>query len=348
MPNHIKPSHIEPWGHTADGEAVHRITLRGDIRASILTFGAIIQRVEAPDRTGAMANVVLGFDNLGDYMTRGGHFGAIAGRYAGRVGGGRFTLDGAEYHLPQNDGRNCLHGGPAGFHKRVWAIDAADEHSVSLSYISRDGEEGFPGTLATRLSYSVDGRTLRLRYEATTDRPTVLNLTNHSYFNLGGEGSGDVFGHEMLVLADRVLEVDADNIPTGALLPVAGTPFDFRSTHLVGERIRAAHPQLLLCLGYDQCFVLNGQGIRHAATAAHQPSGRRLGVYTDQPAVQIYTANKLNGGFAGASGRAYRSGDGLTFETQHFPDSPHHPAFPSTVLRPGEVFRSATDYAFSA
>ena len=321
-------SHIEPYGRTADGQEVQRITLRGDISVDVLTFGTRLARIEAPDRAGRMANVALGLNSLQDYADTPGHFGAIAGRYAGRIAGASFELDGVVYRLPKNNGDNCLHGGPQGFHKRVWTIEAAEEGAVVLSYVSHDGEEGFPGTLQTRLTYSVTGHTLQLRYEATTDRPTILNLTNHSYFNLGGEGSGDVFDHVLQIDASGVLQVNADNIPTGVILPVAGTPFDFRTPHAVGERIREAHEQVLIAQGYDQCWVLDGSGMRRAATVRHEPSGRRLEVWTDEPGVQVYTANKLNASVYGPSRRVYRSGDGLTFETQHFPDSPHHQGLP--------------------
>ncbi len=342
------PSHIEPYGRTSDGQEVHRITLHGDISVQALTFGARIARIEAADRAGQMANVALGLNSLQEYADTPGHFGAIAGRYAGRIAGASFELDGATYNLPKNNGENSIHGGPQGFHKRVWTIEAAEEGAVVLSYLSHDGEEGFPGTLLTRLSYSVSGHTLQLRYEATTDQPTILNLTNHSYFNLGGEGSGDVFDHVLQIDASRYLEVNADNIPTGAIRPVADSPFDFRAPRMVGERVRVAHPQVLIAQGYDQCWVLDGAGMRRVAAVRHPPSGRRLEVWTDEPGAQVYTANKLTASVYGPAGRVYRSGDGLTFETQHFPDSPHHPDFPSTVLRPGEAFRSATDFVFSA
>ncbi|HYZ64737.1 MAG TPA: aldose epimerase family protein [Acetobacteraceae bacterium] len=334
---------IEPYGTTPLGEAVRRVTIEDGIRIQVLTFGAILERIELPDGT----NVALGLDNLEDYATRSPHFGAIAGRYAGRIGGARFMLDGVVYHLPRNEGGNTLHGGPHGFSKRVWSIERTSRDAVTLAYVSADGEEGFPGRLQTRLTYSIAGQTLRIEYEATTDRPTVLNLTNHSYFNLGGEGSGDVYDHVVRIWGAEVLETDAASIPTGRFLEVEGTPFDFRTPHAIGERIRVAHPQIVFGLGYDQCFVLDGRGMRQAAKVMHLQSGRALEVWTDQPGLQFYTGNKLTGALVGPSGRTYRSGDGFCLETQHYPDSPNHPNFPSTVLRPDHVFRSATEYRFS-
>ena len=339
---------IEPYGQTAAGQEVQRITLEDGLLVQVLTFGAVIERLEAPDRAGRRENVVLGLQTVEDYAKRSPHFGAMTGRYAGRIGGARFTLDGTEYLLPRNDGDNSLHGGPAGFGRRLWTVERADEASVTLSYVSADGEAGYPGTLRTLLTYTVEGATLRLDYEASTDRPTVLNLTNHSYFNLAGEGSGDVFGHELQIDADEVLEQDAASIPTGRMLAVGSTPFDFRTKRRIGDRVREAHEQILFGLGYDQCFVLQGAGFRRIATVWEDGSGRVMEVRTDQPAVQLYTGNKLTGALHGPSGRTYRSGDAVCLETQHFPDSPNHPSFPSTVLRPGEVFRSRTEYAFSA
>ncbi len=341
------PGAIAPYGQTAAGQAVHRITLEDGIRVQVLTFGAIIETLEAPDRDGRQANLALGLDSLEGYETRSPHFGAMTGRYAGRIAGARFVLDGIAHELARNNGANAIHGGPGGFDKAVWRIDAADERRVTLSYTSKDGEEGFPGTLSVQVAYSLEGGTLRIRYQATTDRPTVLNLTNHSYFNLAGEGAGSVLGHVLQIEADRILAIDAASLPTGEILPVAGTPFDFRAPHPIGARIREAHPQILLGRGYDHYWVLPGTGLRRAATVWHPPSGRRLEVHTDQPGIQVYTANMLTGTLAGPAGRAYRPGDALCLETQHYPDSPNRPGFPSTVLRPGAVFRSATDYVFS-
>jgi len=333
---------IETYGETEDGDVVRRVTIRDGLRVTVLTYGGVLERIEVGG-----VNVALGVLTLDDYVHRSPSFGAAIGRYANRIGGARFTLDGVEHHLPANEGENCRHGGPRNFGKRVWALREASANAATLELLSADGDAGFPGALLTRMTYFIEGETLRIAYEASTDRPTVLNLTNHSYFNLAGEGAGDVFGHTLQLEADAFLETRPDAIPTGTLLPVAGTPFDFRDAHPIGERIRAAHPQLVQALGYDQCFVLRGHGLRRAATLAHEPSGRALEVWTDQPAMQVYTGNKLTGALYGPSERAYRSGDGVALETQHYPDSPNHPEFPSTVLRPGAVFRSATEYRFA-
>ena len=338
---------IEHYGRTRSGEAVERVTLADGIRAEVLTYGGIIARLEAPGRDGRRDNVVLGLSTLEDYETRSPSFGATIGRFANRIGGGRFTLDGAEHALAQNEGGNTLHGGREGFGKRVWTIEQADGHAVTLLYVSEDGEEGFPGRLQTRVRFAVEGTTLRLGYTAETDRATVLNLTNHSYFNLAGEGSGDVWGHELHVAADAILELRADSVPTGALLDVTGTPFDFREMRRVGARVRDAHPQIVAGLGYDACFVLRGSGMRVAAVLREGGSGRVMTVRTDQPAVQLYSGNKLTGALVGPSGRCYRSGDGLCLETQHYPDSPNQPGFPAAVLRPGALFRSESEYVFS-
>ena len=338
---------VEQFGRTRDGQPVQRITIEGGIRVDILTYGGIIARLEAPGRDGRRDNVVLGLTSLADYETRSPSFGATIGRYAGRIGGARFSLDGVEYTLPKTEGDNCLHGGIRGFGKRVWSIEDLQPAALTLSYTSLDGEEGFPGTLRTRVRFSVEAMALRLDYTAETDRPTVLNLTNHSYFNLDGEGAGDVFGHELLVDADRIVEVDRASIPTGRLLDVAGTPFDFRAAVPIGACIRQAHEQIVFGLGYDATFILRGAGLRRAVVVRSPASGRVMTVRTDQPAVQVYSGNKLTGALVGPSGRAYRSGDGVALETQHVPDSPNQPEFPSTVLRPGAVFTSVTEYAFT-
>jgi aldose 1-epimerase len=338
-------SGVQAFGTTADGREVQRVTLEGGLRVQVLTIGAAIQTLDAPDRTGRPGNVVLGLATAEDYASRSPHFGAVAGRYAGRIGGARFVLDGAEHRLVANEGPNIRHGGPAGFGRQVWRIERADAASVTLTYLSADGEAGFPGALRTSVTYTVEGMALRIEYAASTDHATVLNLTNHSYFNLAGEGSGDVFGHELQLDGDQVLEQDEASIPTGRMLDVAGTPFDFRTPRLVGERVREPHPQILFGQGYDQCFVLRGDGFRRVATA--RGGSRVMEVWTDQPGLQLYSGNKLTGALHGPAGRTYRSGDGLCFETQHFPDSPNQAAFPSTVLRPGAAFRSRTDYVFS-
>ena len=333
---------IEPYGRTERGQDVHRVTLRGtDIVVRILSFGGIIEAIEAPDRAGRRDNLVLGCTDLDGYAHRSPHFGAITGRFAGRIAGGRFSLDGTEHRLAVNNGPNAIHGGPGGFDKVVWSIDAHDDRHVALAYRSPDGEEGYPGTLDVSVTYSVEGDTLRIDYRATTDRPTVLNLTNHSYFNLSGEGAGAIDGHVLRIDADRFVPMDAAQIPTGVLQPVQDSPFDFRIPTPIGARLRDADPQLLMAHGYDHSFAL------HGGVHVHEPSsGRTLDVETDQPGVHFYSGNNLTGALAGPSRRAYRPGDAFCLETQHFPDSPNQPGFPSTVLRPGEAFASWTTFRF--
>lgn len=342
----------ETFGRTKGGDTVTAYTLeRGPLRVQVLDLGGIVTRIETPDRAGHLANVVLGLDSVEDYLGKSPHFGALTGRFANRIAGGRFSLDGATYALPVNTPPNTLHGGPNGFDKRLWSVQKAEATRLVLHRRSRDGEEGFPGNLDVTVTYSLpeDG-TLRIDYTAWTDRPTVLNLTNHSYFNLAGEGSGDVFGHVVRIEADGFLPTDATQIPTGAIQPVAGTPFDFRTATPLGARLRDGDPQLVIAKGYDHCFVLRGDGggLRPAASVFEPGSGRRLDIATTLPALQLYTGNNLDGTLIGPSGRIYRSGDGVCFETQGFPDAPNQPSFPSAVLRPDEHYASSTRYRFSA
>ncbi len=341
----------ETFGQTADGETVTRFTLtRGSLRVQVLDFGGIVTAIETPDREGRAANVVLGLDTVAAYETESPHFGGLIGRFANRIARGRFAIDGHAYALPINEPPNAMHGGPQGFDKRMWRVEAADGTRLTLARRSPDGEEGFPGNLDVAVTYSLpeDG-TLRIDYRAHTDRPTVLNLTNHGYFNLAGEGAGDVMGHVVAIAADAVLVTDATQIPTGALRPVAGTPFDFRVGLPLGRRIREGDPQLLVAKGYDHCFVLRDADgrLRPAASCIEPVSGRSLDVATTLPGLQLYTGNNLDGTLVGPSGRIYRSGDAVCFETQAFPDAPNHPSFPSAVLRPGARFASATTYRFS-
>lgn len=347
------------YGTTKDGTAVEEFILRnsGGVEVGIITYGAIITRVIVPDRRGQMTNVVLGFDDLEGYESHNqAFFGCVAGRYANRIANGRFVLDGITYTLAQNNGPHALHGGLKGFDKRVWQAEAvATERgpAVTLSYVSPDGEEGYPGTLSATLTYTLTDRDeLWLDYTATTDQPTVVNLTNHSYFNLAGPGAGTIDGHVLMLNADRYTPVDAGLIPTGELAPVAGTPFDFRSPRLIGPGQRSGHPQIRLGRGYDHNFVLSrpspdDQSLLLAAVVYEPTSGRRLEVFTTEPGVQFYAGNFLGqwgdtAPYPGQGGVLYRQGDGLALETQHFPDSPNQPAFPSTVLRPGETYRSTT------
>lgn len=347
----------EPFGKLADGTPVERWTLvAGGTRVRVLSYGGIVQSVEVPDRAGRYANVALGLATLDEYVEHPDpYFGALIGRYANRIAGASFALGDRTHALPANDGPNCLHGGARGFDKRVWAAAEAPAApgaaALLLSRTSPDGEEGFPGTLEVRATYTVTaGGALRFDYEATTDAPTVVSLTNHTYVNLDGEGSGSIEDHRLRIAASRFTVNAPTSAPTGEIADVAGTPFDFRTARPVGAELRSGHPQLLIGLGYDQNFVLD-KGVTagpEPVAEVHSPaSGRALRVLTTEPGLQLYTANFVFPSFTGPSGRAYRPGDGLALETQHFADSPHHPHFPSTVLRPGEDYRSATVYEFA-
>ena len=341
---------------TARGVPVERWTLaNGAATVRVLTYGGIVQTIEVPDRDGRPANVTLGFATTEEYAADNpAYFGALVGRYANRLSGG-FTLDGRRHETARNFGNASLHGGIEGFSHRVWAAAEASEEDragLRLRLVSPDGDQGYPGTMTVEARYSLGpDADLRIDYRATTDAPTVVNLTNHAYFNLGGEGNGTVEDHLLQIFAGHVTEVDADAIPSGNLLPLAGTPLDFRQPHPIGERIRADHPQLLMAHGYDFNYVLDRPAapgaLAECARVVHPGSGRVLTAWTDQPAVQLYTGNYLDGSRLGTSGRAYRQGDGFCLETQHFPDSPNRPEFPSTLLRPGEEFRSTTVYVFS-
>ncbi len=340
------------YGTLPDGRGVDCWTLASaaGVSVEILTYGGIIAAVHAPDRDGRPANVVLGLPDLEAYRTRNRFFGTITGRYANRIAGGRFTLDGTTYELARNNGANALHGGVQGFDKRLWAAEPTGDATIRLTYVSADGEEGYPGRLAVAVTYALsDDGTLRIDYTATTDRPTVLNLTNHSYFNLAGEASGDVLDQVLEIAADAYLPTDAGAIPTGEVATVTGTPFDFREPVPIGARITEAHPQLVQACGYDHCLVLRKSApgaLDRAARAVDPRSGRTLTVLTTEPGVQLYTGNHLDGSLVGRGRRTYRQSAGFCLETQHFPDSPNRREFPSTVLRPGETFRSTTIFHF--
>lgn len=345
----------ENWGQSPDGEPVEIYTLTNakGIEARIMTYGGVLVSLKVPDRSGKFADVVLGFDNLAGYLQKPPEpfFGALIGRYGNRIGGAAFTLDGVGYTLPKNDGQNTLHGGTRGFDKVVWQANPVGKDSVRLTHLSKDGDQGFPGNLSVTVVYTLtDKNELKIDYSATTDKDTVVNLTNHSYFNLAGEGVGDVLGDIVLINADRFTPVDRGLIPTGELRSVAGTPFDFRTPHAIGERINASNEQLTYGKGYDHNFVLNrtGSGLALAARATEPKSGRVMEVLTTEPGLQFYTGNQLDGSIHGKGGASYGPHAAFCMETQHFPDSPNEPKFPSTELKPGATYHTTTIFRFSA
>ena len=348
---------MESFGKTADGQEVQLFTLtnKNGIEAKITNFGGIVVSLKTPDRKGQFADIVLGYDNLEGYVGDKAFLGALIGRYGNRIAKGQFVLNGKTYQIPLNDGPNALHGGPNAFNKQVWTAKDISTHStpmLQLTYLSKDGENGFPGNLTAQVTYSLTSNNeLRIDYVATTDKDTVQNLTNHSYFNLKGAGEGDILQHELRLNANKLTPVDATLIPTGVLKPVQGTPFDFRKSTAIGARINENDQQLQYGKGYDHNWVLNGMGAGQLVTAAHvheATTGRTLEVLTDQPGVQFYTGNFLDGTIHGKGGKVYEKRGGFCLETQHFPDSPNHPAFPTTTLKPGEKFHSTTIYKFGA
>jgi len=344
----------QPYGTTANGLPIDEYTLTNahGMVVKIITYGGIITAAHVPDRDGNFANVILGFNNLADYETKSPYFSAITGRYANRIANARFTLNGVEYKIPANNGINSLHGGLRGFDKQVWTAREipGDEIGLELSYLSKDGEEGYPGNLDVKVTYRLtNNNELRIDYRATTDKTTVVNLTNHAYFNLKGEGTGSIYDHIVTLNADRYTPVDANLIPTGELAPVNGTPFDFRQPKAILNDIRSGHPQIVRGRGYDHNFVLNLTDRTQPGLAAHvsEPvSGRTLEVLTTEPGIQLYTGNFIDATLVGASGSVYRQGDGFCLETQHFPDSPNQPSFPSTTLQPGAVYQTTTIFKF--
>ena len=337
----------ELFGHMGSGEPVFRLAIGNEhLKVRILTFGAVLQSIEAVDRTGCWANVVLGLTTLDEYVCNSPHFGAVPGRYAGRIDHGCFSLDGVHHQLNVNNPPHTLHGGFKGFGKHNWTLTAHDPNHIELSLISRAGDEGFPGTVYATVRYTLQGPALRIDYRAETDQPTIINLTNHSYFNLAGEGSGDVFGHVLTLESDYFLPIRPDGIPTGAVDPVEQTPFDFRKPCAIGARLRQANLQLQRASGYDHGFFVRGDGLRQAAHLLEPRGGRTLTVDTTEPVVHVYSGNNLTGTLAGPSGRIYRSGDAVCFEAEHPQDAPNHPSLPSTVLRPGTPFTATTVFRF--
>jgi aldose 1-epimerase len=341
-----------PFGQTPDGRAAALFTLENDhLRVCITDFGGRMVSIEAPDRDGKRDHILLGFDDADAYSAYGGSFGTLLGRYANRIAGATVTVDGQAYQLSKNNGNATLHGGAGGFNRVFWTVRSAETGAVpklGLSYVSPDGDQGFPGEVTALATYELDGNTLSLRLEARTTRSTVVNLSAHPYFNLGGTASGDVLGHEVTIAAEAFLPTDDEQIPTGEIRSVAGTPFDFRQPMSLGSRISEPDPQLLYGLGYDHCFALRTTAAApiQAIRVRDPASGRMLEIETDQPGIQVYTGNKLNGTFAGHGGIIYRQFAGLALEPQDFPDAPHHPSFPSTTLRPGELYRRIIRYRF--
>lgn len=341
------------FGKMTDGQTINLYTLTNEkgMQVAITNYGGRIVKLLIPDRNGKMGDVVLGFDNAEGYLGNNPFFGALIGRYANRIGNARFTLDGVQYQLEQNDGKNSLHGGSEGFDKKLWMAKQipGSEPALELTYYSKDGEEGYPGNLSATVVYTLTRKDeLKIDYSATTDKDTVVNLTNHSYFNLAGQGHGDILKTELMINADQFTPVDGTLIPTGELRPVEGTPLDFRKHTPIGARINADYDQLKLGKGYDHNFVINrkGPGLVLAAQAVDPGSGRELQVFTTQPGIQFYTGNFLDGTVKGKGG-AYGFRSAFCLETQHFPDTPNKPSFPSAELKPGETYHQITVFKFS-
>jgi len=345
-----------PYGTTQDGQAIDIYTMTNEhgLRVRFLSYGGVITEINTPNRAGRLDNIVLGLGTLREYETLPGHFGAITGRYANRIGGAQFTLNGQTYHLIANNGPNTLHGGPNALDRRVWTVSpltTPNGVAATLSYASPDGDQNFPGTLTTQVTYTLtNDDVLQIVYVASTDKDTVINFTNHSYFNLAGNGSGSITDQLLVVNADRYTPTGPDQIPTGEIAPVEGTPLDFRQMIPIGARLHSAFQQIVYARGYDHNFVLNKPtgGVMTFAARAYDPrSGRLIDCFTSEPGVQVYTSNGMNGSIVGSSGTTYRQTEGFTLETQHFPDSPNKPNFPSTELKPGQEFRSTTIFRFA-
>jgi aldose 1-epimerase len=348
----------QAFGKTHDGQPVDLYTLTNTngLEAAIITYGGTVVSLKVPDHQGKLDDIVLGYDKIEDYEAGKSYFGAIIGRYGNRIGHAKFSIGKNTYTLAANNGENTLHGGLVGFNKRVWTakdVSGADGPALELTYVSKDMEEGFPGNLSVKVVYTLTNQnSLKIDYSATTDKETVVNLTNHSYFNLAGQGNGDILQTHLQLHAGKFTPVDAGLIPTGELRPVKGTPFDFNTPTAIGARIDKDEEQIKLGMGYDHNFVLT-RGIANGpfalAAVAHEPkSGRVLEVWTTEPGVQFYTGNFLDGTGTGKGGKPYGRRTAFCLETQHFPDSPNHPAFPTTLLKPGEHYHTTTVYKFSA
>jgi aldose 1-epimerase len=339
---------VTDFGTLPDGSTAHLYLVQGgSLRAVFSDYGARIVSLQAPDRNGAMAEVVLGYTKLEDYLTDNMYAGAVVGRFGNRIAQGKFWLDGKEYTVPPNDGENALHGGPVGFDRKLWQAQLTDA-GVEFTLVSPDGDQGFPGTLTVTAKYTLDDAALRIDYTATTDAATVVNVTNHAYFNLMGEGGGSITQQDMMLTAERYTPTDANLIPTGELAPVAGTPFDFRVSTRIGARIDADDVQLQRAGGYDHNWAMGSPGkMKLAAKLTDPASGRVLTVETTEPGIQFYSGNFMDGKRPNRVGGVYPWRSGLCLETQHYPDSPNQPEFPSTVLRPGETLRSSTVFRFS-
>ena len=346
----------QSYGKMPDGTPVdlYLLTNANGMEAHLTAYGGTLVSLTAPDRHGAFTDVVLGMDTLDGCRSQTAWFGALIGRYGNRIGAAKFTLEGKTYQLPVNDGPNTLHGGPRGFGKQLWQVRevaSSEGPAVEFSYVSKDGEEGFPGTLTAKVIYTLTNKNeLKIDYTATTDKPTVVNLTNHAYFNLKGAGVGDILAHEVMIDASRFTPVDATLIPTGELRAVKGTPFDFTKATAIGARIDANDQQLNFGKGYDHNWVLDktGAGLTKAAEVYEPTTGRVMQVWTTEPALQFYTGNFLDGSLRGKGGKVYQRRGAFCMETQHYPDSPNHPAFPSTELKPGTTYHTTTVYSFSA
>ena len=345
----------QAFGTVPEGRVdLYTMTNSRGMEVRAMNYGGIIVSLRVPDKKGVLADVVLGFDTLDAYLNNKPYFGAIIGRYANRIANGKFTLNGAGYRLARNNGMNSLHGGLKGFDKVLWRGEQFENNQgigVVFTYTSKNGEEGYPGNLKAKVTYTLtDQSELQIEYQATTDEATPVNLTNHSYFNLVSEGNGDILKHNLILNADRFTPVDSTLIPAGELRSVAGTPFDFTKPTAIGARIDTNNEQLAIAHGYDHNFVLSrkGSGLELAGRVHEQQTGRALEVYTTEPGVQFYTGNFLDGTITGKHGHAYNKHAGLCLETQHFPDSPNHPTLPWTILKPEQTYHSRTVYKFSA